>query len=190
MFYLCLSLYLILYLMNQNRHNLLLNAPPTKRFATAAISRPMLRICLAIAAAGILLAIYFRPIAAPKGPPYVHGPCYAPPGGKPALIPGVPYHYQAPPDRQAAILAGFPQLLPGMSRQQVRAIMGDPDIDQGNARPLVFSAYNEYVGISWRYILRSAEPDGTNTNDSLFEIYFTTDDHIRVVQNSLHDPPH
>jgi hypothetical protein len=67
--------------------------------------------------------------------------------------------------------------------------MGDPDVDQGNARPVIFSAYTQYVGITWRYIIRSEQPDGTNTNDALISIYFSTDDHLDSVFNGLRDFP-
>jgi hypothetical protein len=118
------------------------------------------------------------------GASYSKGPCYVPPGGRTTAVAGVPYQYIAPPYRQASIDSGLPKLKQGMSRKEVRGIMGDPDIDQGAFVPTVFNPRGEYRGVIWRYIVRSVEPEGTNVNDDVIELEFTTDDHLDSIYDS------
>ena len=62
--------------------------------------------------------------------------------------------------------------------------MGDPDIDQAAAKPMVYNLNGEYVGIIWRYIIRSVEPDGTNTNDVVIGVIFTPDDDLDSIYDT------
>jgi hypothetical protein len=134
---------------------------------------------------GVFLALalfFFRP--RPQLLNYIQGACYIPPGGRPLLNPEVPYQYEAPPERRLAILSGVPLLKKGMSRQDVRNLMGDPDVDQAAIKPTLSNLNGEFSGIIWRYIIRSVEPEGTNTNDAVISVIFTPNDRLDSVLDS------
>ena len=135
-----------------------------------------------ISAAAICTSIQWQSAKPPSM--YVRGPTYSPPGGRPLLKSGKPYIYQAPPVRQAQMEAGVKKLKLGMRHEDVRKMMGDLDIDMPDYKTMALTFRIHYIGNTWRYIFRSREPVGTNTNDMIISLSFSPNDRLESIMDA------